>query len=156
MPIRTSPRLRWVARWPAARRRYRWLLPLFPGAVRGFDLRGYDLVVSLSHCVAKGAGESQGVPRISYCFTPMRYLWDQAPLYFESGRFPAPALPAIRWELERLRRWDRSVHPDRYLAISACVAERIRRSYGREAAVIHPPVDLARLPPPSGEEHQGY
>src|SRR5436309_14577173 len=48
MPIRTAPRLRWVAAWPAARRRYRWLLPFFPGAVGAFDLRGYDLVVSLS------------------------------------------------------------------------------------------------------------
>jgi glycosyltransferase involved in cell wall biosynthesis len=156
MPIRSSRRLGWIARWPALRRRYRWLLPFFPGAIRGLDLRGYDLVVALSHCVAKGAGEGQGVRRIAYTFTPMRYIWDQAPLYFNRGRFPAPALGLIRLLLSRLRRWDLRVHPDRYIAISARVAERIREHYGREAPVIYPPVDLARLPPPDGRPPEGF
>lgn len=150
MPIRAARGLRWVSRFAAARRRYRWLLPAFPGAAARMDLRGYDLVVALSHCVAKGAGEGQGVPRIAYTFTPMRYIWDQAPLYFNRDRFPRPVLWAMDRSLSRLRRWDLSVHPDRYLAISSCVAERIRRHYGREAAVIHPPVDLARFPEPAG------
>ena len=155
-PIREARRLRWLKHAGPLRRRYRWLLPLFPGAIGSFDLGGYDLVVSLSHCVAKGAGEGQGVPRIAYTFTPMRYIWDMAPLYFNRGRFGAPALRILRPILERLRRWDRSVHPDRYIAISDCVAERIRRIYGRTAAVIHPPVDLDRLPAPGpGPDEDG-
>jgi glycosyltransferase involved in cell wall biosynthesis len=151
LPIHTARRFRWVARIPGARRRYRWLLPLFPGAAARFDLRGYNLVFSSSHCVAKGAGEGQGVPRIAYLHTPMRYIWDQAQIYFNRDRFSAPALRAIEAVLARLRRWDISVHPDRYIANSDCVAERIRRIYGREARVIRPPVDLDRLPEPSGE-----
>jgi glycosyltransferase involved in cell wall biosynthesis len=86
----------------------------------------------------------------------MRYIWEQAPLYFNRERFSPPVLLAIRWQLAQLRRWDRSIHPDRYIAISACVAERIRRLYGMDSAVIHPPVDLARLPGPSGEKDRGY
>lgn len=157
MPIHTAPSLRWVRKWSAVRGRYRWLLPLFPRAVERFDLRRYDVVVALSHCVAKGAGESQGVRRIAYTFTPMRYIWDQASLYFNRERFPAAVLPAIELIVNRLRRWDRAVHPDRYLAISTNVAERIQRLYGREAAVIHPPVDLQRFPPPkpSGQKLGG-
>jgi glycosyltransferase involved in cell wall biosynthesis len=156
MAIHTARRFSWISRLPPARRRYRWFLPLFPRAVEGFDLRGYDLVVSLSHCVAKGGGEGQGVPRISYCFTPMRYIWDQALCYFNPDRFPHPLLPLIRASLARLRRWDLRAHPDRYLAISRAVAERIGRLYGREAGVIHPPVDLDRLPPPKGEPAGDY
>src|SRR5215470_4486651 len=42
-------------RLPLARRGYRNYLPFFPSAVESFDLSGFDLVVSSSHCVAKGA-----------------------------------------------------------------------------------------------------
>jgi glycosyltransferase involved in cell wall biosynthesis len=151
MPIHAARRFRWVSRLPGARRRYRWLLPFFPGAAEAFDLRGHDLIFSSSHCVAKGAGEGQGVPRIAYLHTPMRYIWDQAPLYWNRDRFSGPTLRAIEVVLARLRRWDLSVHPDRYIANSSCVAERIRRIYGREARIIYPPVDLDRLPGASGE-----
>jgi glycosyltransferase involved in cell wall biosynthesis len=145
-PLRTS----FLQRVPGIRRWYRWLLPLFPRAVRGFDLSGYDLVLSLSHCVAKGA-RARGVPHISYCFTPMRYLYDQAPLYFNRERLSRPALLAVRASLDRLRRWDARNHPDRYVAISGFVADRIRRAYGLESEVLYPPVDVERFrpgPPP--------
>jgi glycosyltransferase involved in cell wall biosynthesis len=145
-PIRTS----FLQRAPGIRRWYRWYLPLFPRAVRGFDLSRHDFILSLSHCVAKGA-RAAGVPHISYCFTPMRYLYDQAPLYFDRERRSLPALLAIRAGLGRLRRWDTGTHPDRYVAISRFVAGRIRRWYGRESEVLHPPVDTERFrpgPPP--------
>jgi glycosyltransferase involved in cell wall biosynthesis len=156
MEIRTARRFRWLHRAEAARRRYRWLLPFFPGAIASFDLREYDLVVSLSHCVAKGAACGQPVARIAYTFTPMRYLWDQADLYFRPERLPAPLLPVVRRFAGRLREWDRSFHPDRYLAISRFVAGRIKTLYGRDAEVIHPPVDLERLPPPDGRPDEGF
>jgi glycosyltransferase involved in cell wall biosynthesis len=145
-PIRTS----FLQRVPGIRRWYRWCLPLFPRAVRGFDLSGYDLILSLSHCVAKGA-RAAGVPHLSYCFTPMRYLHDQAPHYFNRERLSAPALLAVRAALGRLRSWDAENHPDRYVAISRFVAGRIRRAYGRESEVLYPPVDTERFrpgPPP--------
>jgi glycosyltransferase involved in cell wall biosynthesis len=136
-----------VQRLPGAAARYRHYLPLFPAAVRGFDLSGYDLVISMSHCVAKAVRRPAGALHVSYCFSPMRYIWDLYDDYF--GR-QAPAL--TRWLMPpvaaALRRWDRRTDGvDAFVAISHHIAERIRRVYGRAADVIHPPVDVARFHP---------
>ncbi|MBI2215802.1 MAG: glycosyltransferase [Candidatus Rokubacteria bacterium] len=135
-----------VQRLPGAADGYRRYLPLFPAAARSFDLDGYDLIVSLSHCVAKGVRTPPGALHVSYCFTPMRYVWD---LYEDYRAAAAPltrlAMPAVA---AALRRWDRrteGVH--HFVAISRHIADRIRRVYGREAEVIHPPVDVARFRP---------
>jgi glycosyltransferase involved in cell wall biosynthesis len=141
LPIHTS----FLQRLPGLERWYRYFLPLFPRAIRGFDLSGYDLIVSSSHCVAKGAGAGSGVPHVSYCFTPMRYIWDQAAVYFDPGRYSRWKLFAIERMLRRLRRWDRATHPTEYISISRFVAERVRRIYGRESRVIYPPVDMGRF-----------
>ena len=77
-PIRAS----WLDRLPFPRSRYRQLLPLFPRAVESFDLSGFELVVSSSHCVAKGAVARPGVPHLCYCHTPVRYAYDQFDVYF--------------------------------------------------------------------------
>ena len=135
-----------IQRLPGAERRYRYYLPLFPAAVRRFDLRGYDLVLSSSHAVAKGARVPAGALHVCYCFTPMRYVWDLYDEYFGSRaggltRVVMPPLAAM------LRSWDRrtagGVH--HFIAISRFVADRIRRAYGRPADVIYPPVDVARF-----------
>jgi len=140
-PIVTS----FVQRLPDAARRYRQYLPLFPAAVRRLDLRGHDLVVSLSHCVAKGVRIPAGALHLSYCFTPMRYVWDLYDDYF--GRHAGWGVRALMPPLAvALRRWDRrtaSVH--HFAAISHHIADRIRRVYGRSAEVIHPPVEVARF-----------
>jgi hypothetical protein len=70
-PIRTS----FIQRLPGAPRRFRQYLPLFPLAMRRFDLRGYDLVLATSHCVAVGARPAAAATHVVYCFTPMRYAW---------------------------------------------------------------------------------
>jgi glycosyltransferase involved in cell wall biosynthesis len=135
-----------LQRLPGAARGYRHYLPLFPAAIRGFDLSAYDLVLSSSHAVAKSVRVSPSAVHVCYCFTPMRYVWD---LYDEY--FGARAAWPVRWGMPpvaaALRRWDRrtaaGVH--HFVAISRFVAERIRRAYGREADVIHPPVDVARF-----------
>jgi glycosyltransferase involved in cell wall biosynthesis len=134
-----------VQRLPDVERRYRAYLPLFPLAVRTFDLRGYDLVVSSSHCVAKAARPGPGALHVCYCFTPMRYVWDLYEDYVGgrgwfvrvAGRPVAAALR--RWD----RRTSRRVH--HFVAISRHVAERIRRCYGRSAEVIYPPVNIGRF-----------
>jgi glycosyltransferase involved in cell wall biosynthesis len=138
-PIRTS----WLDRLPLARGRYRNLLPLFPRAVESFDLSGFDLVVSSSHCVAKGAMAPPGAPHLCYCHTPVRYAYEQFEAYFPRDRTPLYAVK--RHFLARLREWDlrTAARPTRYLANSCAVSDRIRRHYGREAAVCHPPVDVA-------------
>lgn len=135
-----------VQRLPQARRRYRSYLPLFPLAIRQFDLAGYDLVVSMSHCVAKSVRVPPGALHLCYCFSPMRYLWDLSSDYFGRRRGPVAARlfgPAVA---SALRRWDRNtrgVH--RFIAISHHIADRIRRAYDRPADVIYPPVDVQRF-----------
>jgi len=137
-PIRTS----YLDRFPFSRRGYRQLLPLFAGAVESFDLAGFDLVVSSSHCVAKGAVARQGVPHLCYCHTPVRYAYEQFDVYFPPERTRFWRLK--KSQIDRLRRWDQATagRPTRYLANSSAVAERIRRHYGRPAAVVPPPVDV--------------
>ena len=133
-----------VQRLPRAATRYRRYLPLFPAAVRGLDLTGYDLVISLSHCVAKGVRVPSGALHLCYCFTPMRYVWDlEADYARDAGRLTRLALPPLA---AALRRWDRrTAGVDGFVAISRHIADRIRRVYGRTADVIHPPVDTARF-----------
>ena len=135
-----------IQRLPGAAERYRHFLPLFPFAIQRFDLRGYDLVLSSSHCVAKGARIPKGALHLSYCFTPMRYVWDRYDDYFGArASFPVRLLmPPVA---AALRFWDRAatarVH--HFIAISRFVAERIARCYGRTAEVIYPPVDVQRF-----------
>jgi glycosyltransferase involved in cell wall biosynthesis len=141
---RRDIRTTFVQRLPAASRRYRHYLPLFPAAAATIDLRGYDLVISSSHCVAKGVRPDPRAVHLCYCHTPMRYVWDRYDDYFGPGRVRAPARWLIPLVAEGLRAWDVAtagrVH--RYAANSAHVAARIRRFYGREAEVIPPPVDV--------------
>jgi glycosyltransferase involved in cell wall biosynthesis len=137
--IRTS----FVQNLPAVETRYRHYLPLFPSAAESLDLSGFDLVVSSSHCVAKGVRPARGAVHVSYCHTPMRYIWDRYDDYFGPGRASLPVRWAMGAVAPYLRRWDvrSSARVSRFAANSAYVAERIRRHYGREAEVIHPPVD---------------
>ena len=140
---RRDIRTTFIQHLPAASRRYRHYLPVFPAGAAALDLRGYDLVVSSSHCVAKGARTGPGGLHLCYCHTPMRYVWDRYDDYFGPARVRAPLRWLIALVAEGLRAWDvataGSVH--RYAANSAYVAARIRRYYGREAEVIPPPVD---------------
>ncbi len=152
MRIRTS----WIQRLPGRRRFYRHLLPLFPAAIESLDLRGHDLVLSSSHCVAKGAIAPPGVPHLCYCYTPMRYAWDQYAHYFGPERLSWWNRRLVPRLIGRMRRWDVATagRPTRYAAISRHVAGRIRQYYGREADVIYPPVDLAAFAPgPGGGGH---
>jgi len=151
MRIHTS----FVQHLPLARRFYRYYLPLFPSAVERFDLRGYDLILSSSHCVAKGAIRPPGTLHISYTYTPMRYAWDLYDVYFGDRVGPLRSF-VLQRVMAYLRRWDleASRRVDHFVAISSHVAERIRRHYGREASVIHPPVDVERFQ--VSEEDGGY
>jgi glycosyltransferase involved in cell wall biosynthesis len=129
-----------LSRIPGIAKVYRGLLPLFPFAARGLNLSGYDLVISLSHAAAKNVRVPKGVPHICYCFTPMRYIWDQAPVYF-----PGVLLYLAQPLLWPLRVWDRrgAARVTEFVAISSFVAARIRRFYKRRAVVIPPPVRMA-------------
>ncbi len=150
-PIETS----FLQGAPGVRRHYRRFLPLFPSAIEDFDLSGFDLVVSSSHCVAKGAIPGPGAVHLCYCHTPMRYAWDQEHAYFPRRRGLVARARGLA--LSKLRAWDAASAPrvDRFVANSRFVSERIRRYYGREAEVLAPPVDTDFFTPdeaPGGEE----
>jgi glycosyltransferase involved in cell wall biosynthesis len=132
-----------VQHLPFARRVYRHMLPLFPAAVETFDLDGFDLVISTSHCAAKSVIVPGRARHLCYCFTPMRYAWDQFDQYFGPERVGPLQAAAARLVMRRMARWDRATagRVGRYVAISRYVASRIRRYYNRESVVVYPPVD---------------
>jgi glycosyltransferase involved in cell wall biosynthesis len=148
--IRTT----FLQRLPDVERRYRQYLPLFPAAAAAIDLSGFDLVVSSSHCVAKGVRVDPGALHLCYCHTPMRYVWDRYDDYFGPGRVSAPARWVIPVVAEGLRAWDVATagRVRRYVANSRYVAGRIHRYYGREAFVIPPPVDTDFFTPGNGAD----
>ena len=138
--IRTS----FVQRLPLADSHYRHYLPLFPLAIEQFDLDRYDLVISASHCAAKAVAVPGRLPHLCYCFTPMRYAWDQFEAYFGPARVgPVASRWFYRPMLASLARWDASTaqRVTRFAAISRHVADRIRRYYNRVATIVYPPVD---------------
>ena len=139
------PRVSFVQYLPAARRRYRWYIGLFPAAVEQFDLDGFDLVLSTSHCAAKSVVVPGRARHICYCHTPMRYAWDQFDAYFGPQRVGQWQSRLYRLAFSRLARWDAATagRVQRYVANSRHVAARIRRYYNRESTVVYPPVDTA-------------
>jgi glycosyltransferase involved in cell wall biosynthesis len=141
---------------PGASTQYRRYLPLFPLAVRQFDLRAYDLVITSNHCVAKGARVPQEALHICYCYTPMRYIWSQYDEYFGKGRADLLTRSAMRLFVGPLRRWDLSTasHPRHFVAISENIRQRIREIYGRPSDTIYPPVDTSRFA--LSLENRGY
>lgn len=149
--IHTSALQRLAARVPD----YRPLLPLFPAAVARWDLSGFDLVISSSHCVAKGV-DPGGAPHLSYCHSPMRYVWDRFDDYFPSSR-PLRRL-AGKVLAPPLRRWDRrtAARVDRFAANSAFVRDRIRSAWNRDADVVHPFVGDAFLEAPLREDREEF
>ena len=160
MNIRTS----YLQHVPGVASRYRYLLPLMPNAIRRFALPAdVDLVVSLSHAVAKGIQVPTGVPHVCYCFTPMRYAWETREQYFAaeqpdaaeanslfSARLMRTPLSAARnFVLDRLQSWDREASGGvtHFIAISQTIARRIADNYGRQSRVIYPPVDTSFYTP---------
>ncbi|MFQ6082972.1 MAG: glycosyltransferase [Candidatus Aminicenantia bacterium] len=146
-----------IQKFPFLKRKYRYYLPLFPLAVELFNLEEYDLVISSSHCVAKGVIPNPEAFHICYVHTPMRYAWNQYFHYFGKGKisfFSRLIIPPI---ISYLRLWDESSaqRVDCFIANSKNVAHRIKKYYRREAEVIHPPVDTDFFKP-SNKEGEYY
>ena len=146
-------------RLPGASRFYRQYLPLFPTAVELFDLDGFDLVISTSHCAVKSVVRPGAAVHVSFCHSPMRYAWDQFEAYFGMAQVGGTKHRALRPIMAGMARWDRATagRVDRYVANSHYVAARIRRYYNRGSTVVYPPVDTAfyRLPGDRREARAG-
>jgi glycosyltransferase involved in cell wall biosynthesis len=137
-----------IQRLPGSRKRYRSYLPLMPLAVEQFDLTTYDLIISSSSAVAKGVITGPDQVHISYVHSPIRYAWDLQHQYLaEAGLTRGIKSGIARAILHYMRIWDtRTTHGvDHMIANSAFVARRIRKAYGRDATIIHPPVDVERF-----------
>jgi glycosyltransferase involved in cell wall biosynthesis len=133
-----------LQRIPLAKNYHRHMMPLYPAATEGLDLRGFDLVISSDSGPVKGVRVNAGAVHICYCHSPMRYLYDGYETYrAQMGAVTRTAFSAMAG---RVRAWDvrAAERVSYFIANSRYVAERIRRCYGRESVVIHPPIDLDR------------
>ena len=134
---------------PFARNGVQKYLPLLPIAIEQLDLRGYDVILSSSHAVAKGILSTPQQLHICYCHTPMRYAWDLTFDYLNSSRMGRGVQGLLtRYLLHRLRQWDAlsANRVDYFIANSLHTARRIWRCYRRRATVIYPPVNIDRFP----------
>lgn len=131
-----------IARLPFGRKHPQVYLPLMPAATRALKLDGYDLIVSSESGPIKGIRKPKGSRHVCYCHTPMRYLWDMHDEYFRTAGIGGKL--AMKLFTPYLCREDlkSAESVDEFVANSTFVAERIKRIYGRESVVVHPPVDV--------------
>jgi glycosyltransferase involved in cell wall biosynthesis len=138
--------LRWI---PGAEKKYRTLLPLMPAAMASLNLDGFDLIVSSSHCVAKGIRKRKDAVHVSYVHAPMRYMWARFDEYFGPGQAPVHIRLAAHLCRPFLQSWDRRVSDrrrvDQLVANSTYIARQIHDAYQREPRVVHPFVDISRF-----------
>jgi glycosyltransferase involved in cell wall biosynthesis len=152
MKIKTS----FIQHLPLKSVKYRNYLPLMPRAIESMDFSRYDLIISSSHAVAKGAIPGSNAVHICYCHTPMRYLWDQYDEYFGKEHAGLATRMVMSVVAPHLRGWDvgSSGRVHHFIANSRNVADRIARFYCRHSDVIYPPVNASQFF--LSEKNDGY
>jgi glycosyltransferase involved in cell wall biosynthesis len=141
--VRTS----FLQRLHPTARTFRALLPLYPAAMESLDLRGYDLVISSSSAWAHGVIPEDDAVHVCYCHNPFRYAWNARQETLEArGPVGRAALGAV---FQRWRQWDwiAAQRVDAYVANSQTTKRRVARYFGRDATVLHPPVEVDRFSP---------
>lgn len=135
-----------IQKMPFVGKNYRYYLPFMPMLIRQFDLSKYDVVISSSHCVAKGVRVSNNSVHICYCHTPMRYIWDKFDDYFSSFSSNIATRTIMSAIRPYLQKWDinTSKDVDYFIANSENIKNKINKYYNRNAEVIYPPVDTGR------------
>ena len=136
----------WLNRLPAAAKYFRYLLPLFPQAVERWDLSGYELILSSSHCVAKNVLPHRAL-HIAYVHTPMRYVWDLHDAYLSGEGGSIISRLGLSLFRSYLQKWDvqSTARVHYWIANSSNIAGKIERFYGRTSRIIYPPVDVERF-----------
>ena len=139
----------YLQRFPYLFDKYRYYLPLFPHAIQSFHLDQYDLVISSSHCVAKGVILSDNICHISYIHTPMRYMWDLFDQYFSNDSSNKFVAYVAKLMCPYFRYWDLNSNKNIYqiLCNSKNIQEKIKNFYCKESNVIYPPVNLNKFTP---------
>lgn len=141
-------RTTFIQKLPFAEKKFRSYLPLFPLAIESLNFSKYDVIISSSHAVTKGVRKKPNQLHISYCHSPMRYIWDEAETYFEAAKLNSGIKKVIATAiLNYLRKWDLKTaqRPDFLIANSKYIAEKLKRIYNRESTVIYPPVDVDKF-----------
>ena len=142
-----------LQKFPLASSNHEFLAPLMPLAFESFDFSDYDLVISVTSEAAKGIRTKPGTLHICYCLTPTRYLWSHHDDYFKDAVFKALTKPLVDY----LRKWDKvaASRPDKIIAISTEVKNRIRKYYDMDSDIIFPPVNItsAGINKESGKRH---
>jgi glycosyltransferase involved in cell wall biosynthesis len=148
-----SPRTSFLQSLRPTAHTFRPLLPLYPHAIESLNLEGYDIVISSSSAWAHGVIVDPGAVHVCYCHNPFRYAWTEREATVAAR--PAPLRLPLRILLSRWRQWDwmAAQRVDRYVANSHVTAARIARYFGRDAGVLHPPVELGRFRPGQVGEH---
>lgn len=137
-----------IQKMPLGTKKHRAYLPLFPFAIEQFDLRGYDVVISSSHCVAKGVLTKADQLHICYCHSPIRYCWDMYNEYLEESHLDKGFKSwLVRLMLHPIRQFDAIAgsRVDYYISNSDYVGQRIRKAYRRKATTIHPNIDISNF-----------
>ena len=146
-----------IQKMPLGTKKHRAYLPLFPFAIEQLDLRGYDVIISSSHCVAKGVLTKADQLHICYCHSPIRYCWDMYNEYLEESHLEKGFKSwLVRLMLHPIRKFDAITgnRPDYYISNSDYVGQRIRKTYRRRATTIHPNIDISNFE--LCEEKQDY
>jgi glycosyltransferase involved in cell wall biosynthesis len=129
---------------PGIKKNYKYFFPFFPRAIQSFKLADYDVIISSSHSVAKGVRKRKGQIHISYCHTPMRYIWDLKRQYISDHGLDKGWKKWFSRPLMRsIRNWDfaTSTDVDFFISNSIYIQQRILNNYHKEAKVIYPPVN---------------
>lgn len=137
-----------IQKLPFAEKKFRSYLPLFPLAIESLNFSKYDIIISSSHAVTKGVRKKPNQLHISYCHSPMRYIWDEAETYFEAAKLNKGLKKIVATKiLNYLRKWDLKTaqRPDYLIANSNYIAEKLKRIYNRNSTVIYPPVDVDKF-----------
>ncbi len=132
---------------PSAELRYRHMLPLMPFAIESFDLSQYELILSSSHCVAKGVKKNNSAFHLSYVHAPMRYMWDRFDEYFAPGRYSSSVRAAAHFVRPYLQKWDQksATRVDHFIVNSQFIAEKIKKYYCRNSDIVYPFCEPAKF-----------
>ncbi len=143
----------WLQHIPGVFHAYRYFLPFFPSAIERLHVPDADVLISTSHCTAKGLPPRPGMKHLCYCFTPMRYAWTFYEEYFGHNGLKKAVLSPV---LASLRDWDRRTadRVDHFVTLSQHVRDRIRAFYDRDAEVVYPPVNTDFFTPDAGPREE--
>ncbi len=143
---------------PFARRNHRLFPPLMPLAIEQFDFSRYDIVLSDSSSYAKGIITRPETLHICYMHTPMRYAWDDCQKYTQDFGFPSSVKRLVPFFMNPIRVWDKASadRVDEFIANSRFVARRIKKYYGKDSTVIHPPVEVEKFFIAPAEDRKDY